>query len=157
MDPEYADDARMRFIEDFGTLLGSAGVPPVAGRVIAMLLISDEEGLPTSRFVEVLGTSKGAISMATRLLIQFRMLERYHVRGSREAHFRIPVGFWTEALRQKVAVIGNMRAMAERGLEVVGDTPLPRARLQEMHDIYAFFERSLPAIYDRFERERGGK
>jgi len=157
MVPEHLDDALMRFTEDFGALFSEAGVPPVAGRVMAMLLVTDEEALPTSRFVDALGASKGAISMATRLLVQFRMLERFRVRGSREAYFRIPDGFWVEALKQKVAIIGSLRAMAERGLEAVGDAPRARARLEEMRDIYGFFEESLPVLFDRWERERGGK
>lgn len=127
----------------------------MAGRVAGLVLISKEEGLPTSNLVEALGASKGAISTATRMMEQFQMLERYHVRGSREAHFRIPPGMWGEAVRNKMAIMGRMRTIAERGLEAVGDAPVPRARLQEMRDIYEFFERSLPELYDRFERERG--
>ena len=66
-------------------------------------------------------------------------------------------GFWVEALKQKVAIIGSMRAMAERGLEVVADAPRARARLEEMRDVYGFFEESLPVLFDRWQRERDGK
>ena len=157
MDPGHLDDPRARFIEEFGALFADAGVPPVAGRIMAMLLISDERGLPTSRIVEALGASKGAISMATRLLVQFRMVERFRVRGSREAYFRLRPGLWVEGVRKKMAILSSMRALAERGLGIVGDAPLARERLEEMRDIYGFFEESLPALFDRWERERGGK
>ena len=156
MEPEHLDDARMRFIEEFAALFSVAGVPPMAGRVLAMLLLS-EEGLPTGRLVAALGVSKGAVSTATRLLLQFHMLERYHIRGSRQAHFRIRPGLWTEALRQKMTILSSMRVMAEQGLELVGDAPRARERLEEMRDIYAFFEESLPEMFEGWERERGGK
>ena len=55
-----------------------------------------------------------------------------------------------------MAIMHSMRALAERGLGIVGDAPLARERLEEMRDIYGFFERSLPTLFDRWERERGG-
>jgi hypothetical protein len=40
-------------------------------------------------------------------------------------------------------------------LAVLPDRPLSvSARLQELHDAYAFFEREFPALIDRYLRER---
>lgn len=156
MEGQHPDNARTRFIEEFGALFSVAGVPPMAGRVLAMLLLS-EEGLPSGDLVAALGVSKGAVSTATRLLVQFHMVDRYHVRGSRQTHFRTRPGLWTEALRQKMAVLSGMRALAEQGLELVGDAARARERIEEMRGIYSFFEESLPEMFERWERERGAR
>jgi len=47
--------------------------------------------------------------------------------------------------------------LAERGLELLeGKDPQLRQRLEGRRDMYAFFERELPALLQRWEQERKG-
>jgi uncharacterized protein YqfA (UPF0365 family) len=47
--------------------------------------------------------------------------------------------------------------MAERGLEAIADRPPEsRARLEEFRDVFAFVEREVPAVVDRFLRQGAG-
>jgi hypothetical protein len=44
---------------------------------------------------------------------------------------------------------------AERGLELLADAPAARReRLQGMHDFYAWLEREMPALWERWRREQ---
>ena len=48
--------------------------------------------------------------------------------------------------------------MAERGLALMEDEdPEAKHSLQEMLDLYAFWERELPALLERFEAEQEEK
>ncbi|MEE8599022.1 MAG: hypothetical protein V3S69_05885, partial [Dehalococcoidales bacterium] len=54
--------------------------------------------------------------------------------------------------------IKMFRQLAEHGLELMADkNPLTRKELEEMRDIYTFFEREFPALVERWEQEREGK
>jgi len=51
----------------------------------------------------------------------------------------------------------HFREVTERGLAAMADRPpADRARLQELHDVFAFVEQEVPAVVDRFLRERAG-
>ena len=50
------------------------------------------------------------------------------------------------------------REIAERGLVAIEDRPeASKARLQEFRDVFAFVEREVPLIVDRFLREHAGQ
>ena len=50
----------------------------------------------------------------------------------------------------------RFRELMEEGLALVGDEGAPRAqRLRKTRDLYAFLEREVPALFDRFEAEYG--
>jgi hypothetical protein len=51
-------------------------------------------------------------------------------------------------------VITEMRKLAEHGLELLGNTSIERReRLVVMRDTYAFFERDMLALLERWEKE----
>jgi len=55
-----------------------------------------------------------------------------------------------------VGKVSAARALAERGLELVGAQRPGSRRLEEMRDLYAFMERELPALLTRWSAERNG-
>ena len=58
-------------------------------------------------------------------------------------------------MESKLAEVSRVREMAERGLELLDDeAPANRQRLEEMRDIYAFFEREIPLMLVRWKQAR---
>jgi len=52
--------------------------------------------------------------------------------------------------------IRTFRQLMEQGIDVVGDEDAPRAdRLRRTRDFYAFMEREIPALIERFHAEYG--
>jgi hypothetical protein len=51
-------------------------------------------------------------------------------------------------------VIAEGRRLAERGMHEFGSRPEARERLEEWHDVYAFYERELPALIEQYEQHR---
>ena len=52
--------------------------------------------------------------------------------------------------------MAEMAEMAERGLDLLGtDSAETHRNMEEMRDFYAHWERELPAIFERWEKERG--
>jgi len=88
-----------------------------------------------------------------RLLIQAGVVEKIGIPGRRDTYYRIRSGSWSELMRNHLANLTAMRRLAERGLDLIADrTPESRQRLQELWDFYAFLEREIPSLLDRYEQ-----
>lgn len=144
-----------RFVEEVGMFFEQTGVPRMAGRILGQLIISDPPHQCTNELSEALAASKGSISTMTRLLIQIGLIERLSLPAVRYDFFRIRPGAWTHMIKQSGNQLTAFRQLAERGLELFENkSPLSRQWLEEMRDMYAFFEREFPALLERWEQER---
>jgi DNA-binding transcriptional regulator GbsR (MarR family) len=130
-------------------MLEEVGFPHTVARVYAALTLAEGEGLSTSELVEQIGVSKASVSNATQFLVGIDLVERYRVRGSREAHNRIIKGVWGPILAKKFAAIGYIRRTAEEAM-ALDPSDKARERLEEMHDVYSFFEREFATVMDRW-------
>lgn len=130
-------------------MLEEVGFPHTVARVYAALTLAEGEGLSTSELVEQIGVSKASVSNATQFLVGTDLVERYRVRGSREAHNRIIKGVWGPILAKKFAAIGYIRRTAEEAL-ALDPSDSARERLEEMHDAYSFFEKEFATVMDRW-------
>ena len=153
MTPEEAT-----FVEEMGQFLGSSGMTPMAGRMWAWLLICDPAQQTASALATELHASRGAISGTARLLASARMIRRTRRRGDRREYFSAPPGSLEALLAGAGTSFGRIREITEDGLAALallpGRPPSVSARLQELHDAYAFFEREFPALIERYLRER---
>jgi len=142
------------FVEDVGVFFEQSGLPRMAGRILGWLLVCDTPQQSTSELVEALKASKGSISTITRLLIRIGLIERFSLPGVRHDYFRIKPDVWHQLIEESLVQTTAMRQLAERGLELLKDKPpLNRQRLEEMRNMYAFFEREFPALLERWEQE----
>ncbi len=148
------DEQRERYVEEFGLLFGQFGLSRMLGRVLGELLISDPPERSAEELAEALGASRGSISQTTRSLIQMGFVQRWSRPGERRDYFRIKPGAWHGIMRREMEALSGFRKTAERGLELL-DSEDPRVRrgLEEMRDFYAYWEKEMPAVLERWERE----
>lgn len=146
---------QIHFVEEFGLIFESVGLPRMSGRIFGWLLISDPPQQTASDLAEVLQASKGSLSTMTRLLIQIGLIERVSLPGERRDYFQIKPYAWSQMTKQRMAQITAFRQLAERGLELVAENPPQlKTRLQEMRDIHLFWERELPLLDERWQHEQ---
>ncbi len=146
---------KKRFVEEVGLLFEQTGLPRMAGRILGWLMIADPPHQTTSDLTEALLASKSSISTVTRLLIRISLIERASLPGERRDYFRIRSGAWHQLMGESLAQTTALRQLAENGLELLeGKAHLNRQWLEEMRDMYAFFEREFPALMERWEQER---
>lgn len=145
----------LAFVEEVAVFMESLGLLRMAGRVFAWLLICDPPEQSAAELAQVLQASKGAISGATTLLVQGRLIDRVSLPGHRRDYFRAKPGGLTERMRAGIAGVTTFRLLTERGLALLPDDPTRRGRLQAVHDLYVWLERELPALFTRWEREYG--
>ncbi|HEY7502686.1 MAG TPA: hypothetical protein VH700_01210 [Gemmatimonadales bacterium] len=81
-------DARTsRFTDRVAALFEHDGLPPIAGRIFALLLLS-EEARSLDQLSDELGVSKASASTNTRLLARFGLIEPLRRPGSRRDYYR---------------------------------------------------------------------
>lgn len=142
-----------RLSERMTTMMELLGFPHSAARIYTALMLADGEGLATGELVEGLDMSKASVSTSTQLLLAFGLIERYRVSGSREAHYRIVKGVWGPILAKKFEAISVVTATAREALDMA-QSEKAVDRLQEMYDVYSFFEQEFQAVLQHW-RERG--
>ena len=151
-------DAESRFVEEMGQMLASYGMTPMSGRMWGWLLICEPPEQTAAEIADALHASRGAISGTARLLANTGMIRRTTRRGDRREYFSAPPETFESFLESAGRNYRQFREMAERGLEAMADRPPEsRARLEEFRDVFAFVEREVPAVIDRFLREEAGK
>lgn len=102
--------------------------------------------------VDALQMSKSSISTATRTLIQIGFVQRLSLPGERRDYYQMRQGVWQNAIQERYKQTAQIRRLAERGLTLlINQPPEKKRRLQEMHDLYAFFEKELPLLLERWE------
>jgi DNA-binding transcriptional ArsR family regulator len=149
------DDRQAGFVEEMGQYLSSVGMTPMAGRMLAWLLICDPAEQTAADLAEVLRASRGAISGAARALETAGFVRRSRRRGDRREYFSMPPGAIRVLVAGAGAIYKRLEVIAAHGIGVVADLPPPqRERIQEFHDFVAYVERLVPALLEEYLRER---
>ena len=146
------------FVEETGLFYEHLGLPRMAGRIIGWLLVCEPPQQSMAELAHALSGSKASMSTMTRLLVRFGLVERVRLPGARCDQFRIRPGMWADTVKARLDSYRQGRELADRGLAALAGRPQPaRARLQEVRDMYAWYEVEIPKLVARWEREQAGR
>ena len=140
---------RHAMMDKLALTLEGSGFPKNIAKVYSALMMAPGEGLSTKELMEEVHTSKASITSAMQFLVGVDLAERYSVRGSREAHYRVLKGRWGPIMERKLGGIAYVRKTAAEAL-ALAETDAARERLKEMHDVYDFYEREIDGIVKRW-------
>lgn len=150
------------YADEIGLFFQDQGLPLMPGRVLGWLMVCDPPHQSGEDLATVLQASRGAISMALKMLQGGGSVERYKVAGTRRIYYRIRPGFWLREAEDKARIAGDWHRLMARGLDLMRDEPGERRRrVQEAHDMYAFLEEQYGRIrelwLERQETRREGE
>jgi DNA-binding transcriptional regulator GbsR (MarR family) len=145
------DDERRNFIEDFGTFFEDLGGGRMVGRILALLIVADPPAQTAEQIAAALGSSRGSISQATRVLVQLGMVRRFNRPGERRDSFELRADAFTAATRRRVHEIVHFIDMFERARRITGDD---RPYLDESLAFLRFWQLRIDAIFHDWEVER---
>jgi DNA-binding MarR family transcriptional regulator len=143
------------FVDRMGLVLERLGAPRTMGRLYGRLLVCEPPDQSLTELAAALAVSKASVSVVARQMEAAGMVERCPGRG-REHRYRIASGGWAQVLRMQLAGVRLGRQVLEAGLAALGDErPAARARLAEARDFFAFGERDVDEVAQRWARHRG--
>lgn len=151
-------NAHQEFVENTGLYFENLGLMRMSGRIMGWLLICDPPEQTMGDIVTALQASKSSISTALRQLQMIAMVDRFTKVGDRRDYYRLADDVWQRSFAAKMKDAAEFRKIAEQGLSILVDqTPDKRKRLEMMRDMYAFMEREVPKLLERWEEEKRQK
>jgi DNA-binding transcriptional regulator GbsR (MarR family) len=136
-------------------MIGEHGLPHMAGRVVGALLICVPPHRALDELAEQLQASKGAISMATQLLLRLGVIEKVSIPGERRHHYQIGRDVWSTVFTQKEGRLEQHRRIAEQGLRLLqGRATETKRRLLELLVFLDFAVEESPGFVARWMERR---
>lgn len=155
------DRARAVFVDGMGTASATSGVlSQLQGRIFAALYLEDHP-LSLDEIAEALQQSKSNISTNIRGLVEWHLVRRVAVRGSRKDHYQAADDFWRVMqeimerrfrwnIRQVIATCDETGRAAEAG--VAGSRAGDRAFVQHRLEALRAFAAAVDAGIEAFAR-----
>lgn len=111
------EESRRELIEDLGIHFeGEYSLPPLAARIFASLVLTDEDGLTFEECLLKRGASKSSISTSINLLLQLGMISYFTKSGDRRRYFKIAdkSTFFIKLLEQAIKKGANESKMIQK-------------------------------------------
>ena len=144
-----------RFIEQSADLMEEHGLPHMAGRVVGALLVCMPPHMSHEELAESVQASKGAISMATQLLLRMEVVERISLPGERRHYYRLRPDFLEDVLQERTEHLLLHEQLFEAGTRLLRDEPIEaNLRLTELQAYVDFFAEELPELNERWRNRR---
>ncbi|HEX6443942.1 MAG TPA: MarR family transcriptional regulator [Streptosporangiales bacterium] len=140
------------FIERFASTLTDTGIPRLAARVFATLLVSENGRMTAAELAERLHASTGGISGAVRYLVHVRLIRAERDPGTRR-HAYVVDGSWYEAAFNANPFLERGEADLREGIAVVGDSPAAD-RLNETLELIQFLRDETRAMMSRWHERK---
>lgn len=153
-DSGTAEDDVMRFVEQFALDLVTAGMPRMASRVFAGILVTDDGRRTAAELAEALDVSPAAISGAVRYLVQVGLVERRREPGQRRDHYEILDDAWYEAIAHRDELLGRWERTLIDGVEALGPDSNAGKRLEETRRFFEFLRQELPVLLAKWREQR---
>ena len=143
----------LHFAEDWGMVFELLALPRMAGRVWATLAMAEEPYLSAEDLENRLEASSGAVNGALQFLTgQGGARDGCGCRGSGATTSACAPGTMELLVARRLAVMGEVRDLAARGVQEFADRPAARARFEEAHDFYTRVDTEMHAVVERSGR-----
>ncbi|MEU0567814.1 MarR family transcriptional regulator [Nonomuraea sp. NPDC005983] len=140
------------FRERFAQIMVEYGMPRMASRVYAALLVTDSGKLSAAELAEQLEVGASAISGAVKYLVQVRLVERGREPGTRHDFCRIHEHTWSHFVSQSDPMLARVQVGADEGTALLGlDSPAGR-RLDETRRFFAFIREEINRSMAKWRR-----
>ncbi len=113
------DHELTQFVEDMGLLTEGEGLPRIAGRIIALLIVEDEP-IGFSALAERLQVSRASVSTNTRLLQTLGVIDRLTRPGERQDYFQISANPYLRFLHGASDRLARSKAVVQQAQSTLG-------------------------------------
>jgi DNA-binding transcriptional regulator GbsR (MarR family) len=147
-----------QFVDRWSAILALEGLPPVAGRLWAWLLVCEPEDQTVEEIAEAIGASRGAISGAVRMLEPSGLIIRSKRRGERREYWRTSPDAMVHSLQAKERQTRPSLSALDSVIAALSDRPEPSlARLRETQRLYAMLLDMFPRLITQFNEDRAAR
>ena len=147
-----------QFVDRWSAILALEGLPPVAGRLWAWLLVCEPEDQTVEEIREAIGASRGAISGAVRMLEPSGLIIRSKRRGDRREYWRTSPDAMVHSLEAKERQTRPSLNALDAAIAALADRPdASLARLRETQHLYSMLIDTFPRLITQFNEDRAAR
>jgi DNA-binding transcriptional regulator GbsR (MarR family) len=155
------DRMKAIFVDGFGAAAATSGIlSQLQGRIFALLYLTDRP-MSLDDIAAELQQSKSNISITIRGVVEWHLVRRVRVPGSRKDHYEAATDFWRVTqeiverrirwtLRQVVATVDETKRVAEdvrpRGAKDRQVSAFRDARLEALRSVFAAWDQGVSAF-----------
>lgn len=147
-------DSRRNAGEQLALVLTDYGMQRMNARLLAVLLVTEEETLTQAQLAEELGAAAGSVSGAVKAALGVGLVERVPVSGSRREHYRLRADAWARLFTRQNSAVEELLAAARKTMDHVESDGRAYRRLADMNDFYEYLLGELPTLLDRWRATR---
>jgi DNA-binding transcriptional regulator GbsR (MarR family) len=148
-------DAERSFVERWSRLLAAEGLPPVAGRLWAWLLVCEPREQTVDDIAQAIGASRGAISGAVRWLEPSGLIHRTRRPGDRRDYWSVSDDSAIRAIENRQRALRPSLDTLESAMVALSDRDTASLqRLRDVHELYLVMEDVVDVAVDRFRTRR---
>ena len=131
------DPAFTAFVDRMGIAAETDGMSPIAGRLYALLLLS-EEPRSLDELADALGVSKASVSTDARRLLERGIVERVAKAGDRRDYYELTPDFFARIIDARISRWRRMQVLANDLREQANSLPTAvRQRIDAIDDVEA--------------------
>jgi DNA-binding transcriptional regulator GbsR (MarR family) len=148
-------DAERIFVERWSRILSAEGLPPVAGRLWAWLLVCEPREQSVDDIAEAIGASRGAISGAVRWLEPSGLIHRTRRPGDRRDYWSVTDESAIRTLENRQRAMRPSLDTLETAMAALSDRDDGSLqRLRDVHELYLVMVDVVNIAVKEFETRR---
>lgn len=136
--------------ENLGLSFDKLGLSPLAGRVLAYLMLSETPFRTFDEIVVHLQASKSSVSTTLKYLEQMEMISYKTLPGDRKRYFKVEPTRWVSLIK----VNDKIRTMISVFDHVLALKKQKDPEIKEIRDLYLYLETEIPKLFQRWEQTR---
>lgn len=129
------------------------GMPLIAGRILAFLLICDPPERTAAELSHALSASTGSVSTNVRLLLRLGVISKTTRQGREAALYRVEEHRWPELVRDRMHRVVQIEELIDSGLRMFSGQGERARRLRTVHEFYQWLSEEIPELWRRWERD----
>ncbi len=117
-----------RFVQHMGGYFESSGVPPIGGRILGLLMVTDDP-LSAEEIASALNISRASVSTNFKVLAAAGLAERYTSHTDRTTYYVFPDTAWEQAMVLSARRAQSFKRIVEEGLAAMPEKDAARTHL----------------------------
>lgn len=154
-DTPSASPGIQEWVDRVGTwFMQQSGWPPIMGRTIAWLMVSDPPEQSAQQISEAVHASRASLTGALRLLSEARMIQAVTRAGDRSTYYRVAPDAWSAMLRRRLESITSFKEITDNGLRLFPPGAGRADRLRDAHRVFEWLNQEAEPLLQRWEAVR---
>ncbi|WP_210417383.1 MULTISPECIES: GbsR/MarR family transcriptional regulator [unclassified Cellulomonas] len=149
---------QLAWIEQFALTWEGTNSARMEGRVVGLLMIADRPYLSSQQIAQLLTASAGAVSTATRRLVEVGFIQRHAIGGDRNHYFRVEDDIWGRWLASERNYLPRLQRVLDAAL-TGGPAEGPERRLRNARNYMewlAGYHRKMLADWEAYRDAQAG-